>query len=69
MLKSHFIINVPAQMRSENESWYMGTADAIFQNINLIEQSDPHLTSHPASGACLELHLRTGAAYSSGSVP
>ncbi len=45
MLKSHFIINVPAQMRSENESWYMGTADAIFQNINLIEQSDPHLVA------------------------
>jgi glucose-1-phosphate adenylyltransferase len=45
MLKSHFIINVPAQMRSEDESWYLGTADAIFQNINLIEQSDPHLVA------------------------
>jgi glucose-1-phosphate adenylyltransferase len=42
LLKSHFITNVPAQMRSEKESWYQGTADAIFQNINLIEQSDPH---------------------------
>ena len=41
LLKSHFIINVPAQMRSEKESWYQGTADAIYQNINLIEQSDP----------------------------
>jgi glucose-1-phosphate adenylyltransferase len=28
-------------MRSESESWYQGTADAIFQNINLIEQSHP----------------------------
>ena len=45
LLKSHFIINVPAQMRSENESWYQGTADAIFQNMNLIEQSDPHLVA------------------------
>ncbi len=45
MLKSHFIINVPAQMRSETESWYQGTADAIFQNINLVEQSDPHLVA------------------------
>src|ERR1017187_8229869 len=45
LLKNHFIINVPAQMRSENESWYLGTADAIFQNINLIEQSDPHLVA------------------------
>ncbi|MGC1450297.1 MAG: glucose-1-phosphate adenylyltransferase [Candidatus Sulfotelmatobacter sp.] len=45
LLKSHFIINVPAQMRSENESWYQGTADAIFQNMNLIEQSDPHVVA------------------------
>ena len=45
MLKSHFIIDVPAQMRSENEAWYQGTADAIFQNINLIEQSEPHVVA------------------------
>lgn len=45
MLKSQFVIDVPAQMRSENESWYLGTADAIFQNMNLIEQSDPHLVA------------------------
>ncbi|HLZ41072.1 MAG TPA: glucose-1-phosphate adenylyltransferase [Candidatus Sulfotelmatobacter sp.] len=45
LLKNQFIINVPAQMRSATESWYQGTADAIFQNINLIEQSDPHLVA------------------------
>ena len=45
VLKSQFITNVPAQMRSETESWYQGTADAIFQNVNLIEQSDPHLVA------------------------
>ncbi len=43
MLKHHFIIPVPAQMRSPGEDWYRGTADAIYQNINLIEQADPHL--------------------------
>lgn len=43
LLRSHFIIPVPAQMRSAGEEWYRGTADAIFQNINLIEQTDPHL--------------------------
>ncbi len=43
LLKSHFIIPVPAQMRSHGEEWYRGTADAIYQNINLIEQADPHL--------------------------
>jgi glucose-1-phosphate adenylyltransferase len=45
MLKSHFIINVPAQMRTQNEAWYQGTADAIFQNMNLVEQSDPHFVA------------------------
>ncbi len=43
LLKNNFIIPVPAQMRSQNEDWYKGTADAIYQNINLIEQTDPHV--------------------------
>ena len=45
LLKSHFIIPVPAQMRTPDENWYRGTADAIYQNINLIEQADPHLVA------------------------
>jgi glucose-1-phosphate adenylyltransferase len=45
LLKSQFLIPVPAQMRSQDETWYQGTADAIYQNINLIEQSDPHLVA------------------------
>ncbi len=36
ILKDHFILPVPAQKRT-GESWYQGTADAIYQNINLIE--------------------------------
>ena len=43
VLKKHFIIPVPAQMRTPSETWYSGTADAIYQNINLIEQADPNL--------------------------
>ncbi|HME08337.1 MAG TPA: glucose-1-phosphate adenylyltransferase [Bryobacteraceae bacterium] len=43
LLRNHFIIPVPAQMRSQGEDWYRGTADAIHQNINLIEQAEPHL--------------------------
>src|SRR5215475_14052861 len=39
LLRRHFIIPVPAQMRSEDEGWYRGTADALYQNLNLIEQS------------------------------
>jgi len=45
LLRNHFIIPVPAQMRSAGEDWYRGTADAIFQNVNLIEQADPHLVA------------------------
>jgi glucose-1-phosphate adenylyltransferase len=45
MLKNQFVIPVPAQMRSPGETWYQGTADAIYQNINLVEQSDPHLVA------------------------
>ena len=41
LLKEHFIIPVPAQMRSSGETWYRGTADALYQNINLIEQASP----------------------------
>jgi len=45
LLKSHFVIPVPAQMRSTGETWYQGTADAIYQNINLVEQSDPQVVA------------------------
>ncbi len=45
LLKNNFIIPVPAQMRSANEDWYRGTADAIYQNLNLIQQADPHVVA------------------------
>ena len=45
ILKNQFIIPVPAQMRSPGETWYQGTADAIYQNINLIEQAEPHVVA------------------------
>jgi glucose-1-phosphate adenylyltransferase len=43
LLPSQFIIPVPAQMRTSDETWYQGTADAIFQNIDLIKQAEPDL--------------------------
>ncbi len=36
LLHDHFILSVPAQKRTGGD-WYQGTADAIYQNINLIE--------------------------------
>ncbi len=35
-----YIDPVPAQMRT-GKKWYQGTADAVFQNINLIEDENP----------------------------
>jgi glucose-1-phosphate adenylyltransferase len=43
ILKSEFLVPVPAQMRTEGKEWYRGTADAIHQNLNLIEQSSPDI--------------------------
>ncbi len=39
-----YIDLVPAQMRT-SEQWYQGTADAIFQNINLIVDEKPDLVA------------------------
>ncbi len=39
LLPDHFILPVPAQMRT-GDKWFMGTADAIHQNINLVEDRD-----------------------------
>ena len=44
MLKDHFIVPVPAQMRT-GETWYKGTADAIYQNLNLVRESRPHFVA------------------------
>ena len=37
LVQEQFIIPVPAQMRSDADSRYRGTADAIFQNLNLVD--------------------------------
>jgi glucose-1-phosphate adenylyltransferase len=42
MLPDHFITIVPPQMRTGPE-WFQGTADAVFQNLNLIQQHSPDL--------------------------
>ncbi|HEX6545412.1 MAG TPA: sugar phosphate nucleotidyltransferase, partial [Bryobacteraceae bacterium] len=45
LLNDQFIVSVPAQMRSADETWYRGTADAIFQNLNLLDDLDEHLVA------------------------
>src|SRR3984893_5995001 len=77
LLKNQFIIPVPAQMRSSDESWYQGTADAIFQNVNLIEQAEPDIVA--IFGAdhiyrmniahMIALHVKAGAACTVAALP
>jgi len=44
VVKDHFITVVPPQMRMGPE-WFQGTADAVFQNINLIYDNEPELVA------------------------
>lgn len=41
-LPGHFITVVPPQMR-QGQQWFQGTADAVYQNLNLIRQHSPDL--------------------------
>ena len=40
VVKDHFVTVVPPQMRMGPE-WFQGTADAVFQNVGLIQQYNP----------------------------
>ena len=44
VLPDHFVSPVPAQMRA-GQAWYQGTADAVLQNLNLIENFAPDVVA------------------------
>lgn len=44
LLQNQYIIPVPAQMR-QGDHWYRGTSDAIYQNIHLLELSQPEMVA------------------------
>jgi len=44
LVKEHFVTVVPPQMRMGPE-WFQGTADAVYQNINLIHDQRPELVA------------------------
>jgi glucose-1-phosphate adenylyltransferase len=44
LLRRQFITVVPPQMRG-GEIWYLGTADAVYQNLNLLEDFAPDLVA------------------------
>ncbi|MDD5071074.1 MAG: sugar phosphate nucleotidyltransferase, partial [Candidatus Omnitrophica bacterium] len=46
VLPKHFVTIVPPQMRREDiQDWYRGTADSIYQNINLIYDYKPSMVA------------------------
>ncbi|MBD3393886.1 MAG: glucose-1-phosphate adenylyltransferase [Chitinivibrionales bacterium] len=71
-----YIDPVPAQMRT-GRRWYEGTADAVFQNINLIEDENPdyiavfgadHIYKMDIS-QMLDFHRRVGAVATIAAIP
>ncbi len=43
-IPDHFVIAVPPQMR-RGEIWYQGTADAVYQNLNLLRDFHPDIVA------------------------
>lgn len=72
----HFVTVVPPQMRNGPE-WFQGTADAVYQNIHLIESFQPDIVA--VFGAdhiyrmdvrqMIDFHRRTGADVSVATLP
>ena len=75
-IKDHFVTVVPPQMRNGPE-WFQGTADAVFQNIHLIESFKPDIVA--VFGAdhiyrmdvrqMIDFHVKTGAQASVATLP
>ncbi len=74
--RAEFIRAVPAQMKL-GDMWYRGTADAIFQNLNLVRDHGPDLVAVFSADhvykmnvrQMLDFHLRTGAAATVSCLP
>jgi glucose-1-phosphate adenylyltransferase len=76
VVRDHFIALVPPQMRMGPE-WFQGTADAVFQNVNLIKDHNPELVL--VFGAdhiyrmdirqMIDFHLKKGATVTVAALP
>lgn len=62
LLTSQYILPVPAQMR-KGAQWYQGTSDAIYQNIHLIELSQPEMVAVFGADHIYYMDLRQMIAY------
>jgi glucose-1-phosphate adenylyltransferase len=57
ILERHFIIPVPAQMR-RGETWFRGTADAIYQNAHLIRNQKPEIVAIFGADHIYKMNIR-----------
>jgi glucose-1-phosphate adenylyltransferase len=75
-LLGSYVASVPAQMR-RGPQWFAGSADAIYQNLNLIDDERPdHVLVFGADhiyrmdpGQMLDQHLETGAGVTVAGIP
>ncbi|MGH7162135.1 MAG: glucose-1-phosphate adenylyltransferase [Planctomycetota bacterium] len=77
LMPGNFIIPVPAQMQTGGEIWYRGTADSIYQNMNLVRETLPDLVCIFGGdhiyfmdiGQMLRAHVASGAEATVASLP
>jgi len=77
LLPHQFITPVPAQMLSPDTTWYQGTADAIFQNLDLITRAEADLVLVFSADhvyrmdlrPMIECHIEKGAAATVAAIP
>jgi len=62
LTSGHFVTVVPPQMRT-GTSWFQGTADAVYQNLNLIEEHAPGLVAVFGADHIYRMDLRQMAAF------
>lgn len=71
-----FVEILPAQQRTNKKEWYQGTADALFQNIDIMQRHHPeyvlvlggdHVYTMDYSDMLLH-HVETGADFTVGSI-
>jgi len=71
-----FVEILPAQQRTNKKEWYQGTADALFQNIDIMQRHHPeyvlvlggdHVYTMDYSDMLLH-HVKTGADFTVGSI-
>jgi glucose-1-phosphate adenylyltransferase len=76
LTRHQFLTVVPPQMRL-GDRWYRGTADAVLQNLNLINDFDPDLVAVFGAdhvyrmdvGQMIDFHLETGAEATVAAIP